>query len=61
MLPSLLLVVAAMQQARSRVFSATKAAKIFFLKSCSESNVADMIKEGVMICSGVGGAEAGES
>jgi hypothetical protein len=30
-----------------------------FLNSCSESNVVDMIKEGVMICAGVGGAEAG--
>jgi 4-hydroxy-2-oxoheptanedioate aldolase len=48
-----------MQQARSRVFNATKAAKIFFLNSCNASNVAAMLKEGVMICAGLGGAETG--
>lgn len=48
-----------MQQARSRVFAATKAAKIHFLNSCNEGNVVEMIKEGVMICAGTGGAEAG--
>ena len=48
-----------MQQARARVLNATKAAKIFFLNTCNENNVADMIKEGVMICAGTGGAEAG--
>ena len=50
---------AVMQQARARVFKATKDAKIMFLNSCSETNVVDMIKEGVMICAGIGGAEAG--
>jgi 4-hydroxy-2-oxoheptanedioate aldolase len=48
-----------MLQARSRVFAATKAAKIHFLNACNESNVVEMIKEGVMICAGTGGAEAG--
>jgi 4-hydroxy-2-oxoheptanedioate aldolase len=48
-----------MLQARARVFAATKAAKIFFLNSCNERNTVDMIKEGVMICSGTGGADAG--
>jgi 4-hydroxy-2-oxoheptanedioate aldolase len=48
-----------MQQARSRVFAATKAAKIHFLNSCGENNVIEMIKEGVTICAGTGGAEAG--
>jgi 4-hydroxy-2-oxoheptanedioate aldolase len=38
-----------MQAARSRVFAATKAAKIFFLNSMNATNVVDMIKEGVMI------------
>jgi 4-hydroxy-2-oxoheptanedioate aldolase len=38
-----------MQAARSRVFAATKAAKIFFLNSMNANNVVDMIKEGVMI------------
>jgi 4-hydroxy-2-oxoheptanedioate aldolase len=41
-----------MQQARARVLKATKEAKIFFLNSCNDKNVADMIKEGVMICTG---------
>ena len=41
-----------MVAARSRVFAATKAAKIAFLNSCNENNVIDMIKEGVMICTG---------
>ena len=41
-----------MLQARARVFKATKEAKIFFLNACSENNVEDMIKEGVMICAG---------
>ena len=43
---------AAMQDARARVFKATKAAKIAFLNACNEDNVIDMIKEGVMICTG---------
>ena len=34
------------------VFNAAKAAKIFFLNSCNEQNVIDMLKEGVMICTG---------
>jgi 4-hydroxy-2-oxoheptanedioate aldolase len=38
-----------MQAARSRVFAATKASKIFFLNSMNADNVVDMIKEGVMI------------
>ena len=38
-----------MQAARSRVFAATKAAKIFFLNSMNADNIVDMIKEGVMV------------
>src|SRR3954451_5546887 len=38
-----------MQAARSKVFAATKASRIFFLNSMSAANVVDMIKEGVMI------------
>ena len=41
-----------MLQARGRVLKATKEAKIFFLNTCNDGNVADMIKEGVMICTG---------
>jgi 4-hydroxy-2-oxoheptanedioate aldolase len=41
-----------MQKVRTRVFSAAKAAKLFFLNSCNENNVIDMLKEGVMICTG---------
>jgi 4-hydroxy-2-oxoheptanedioate aldolase len=41
-----------MQRVRSQVLKATKLAKIAFLNSCNESNVIDMIKEGVMICTG---------
>jgi 4-hydroxy-2-oxoheptanedioate aldolase len=48
-----------MLQARARVFQATRDAKIFFLNTCSEGNVLEMLKEGVMLCSGTGGAEAG--
>jgi hypothetical protein len=44
--------------ARSRVLAATKAAKIAFLNSCNETNVIDMIKEGVMICTGGDGPGA---
>jgi 4-hydroxy-2-oxoheptanedioate aldolase len=40
----------AMQKVRAQVFKATKEAKLFFLNSCNENNVIDMIKEGVMIC-----------
>ena len=39
-----------MVEARARVLKATKDAHIFFLNSCNENNVVDMIKEGVMIC-----------
>lgn len=46
-----------MLQARVCVLKATKNAKIFFLNSCNDTNVVDMIKEGVMICTG--GYEAG--
>jgi 4-hydroxy-2-oxoheptanedioate aldolase len=48
----------AMVAARSRVFAATRAAKIAFLNSCNENNVIDMIKEGVMICTGGAGPAA---
>jgi 4-hydroxy-2-oxoheptanedioate aldolase len=41
-----------MLQARARVLNATKDAKIFFLNACNDRNVVDMIKEGVMICTG---------
>ena len=40
----------AMKKVRERVFKASKAANLFFLNSCNEQNVIDMIKEGVMIC-----------
>lgn len=39
----------AMQAARTRVFAATKANKVFFLNSMNPNNVIDMIKEGVMV------------
>ena len=42
----------AMQKVRERIFKASKAANLFFLNSCNEQNVIDMIKEGVMICTG---------
>ena len=42
----------AMQQMRSRIFKAVKEANLFFLNACNENNVIDMIKEGVMICTG---------
>jgi 4-hydroxy-2-oxoheptanedioate aldolase len=49
-----------MQAARSRVFAATKAQKIYFLNSVNANNVVDMIKEGVMIGSAnQAAAEAG--
>jgi len=47
-----------MVAARSRVLAATKAARIAFLNACNESNVVDMIKEGVMICTGGDGPTA---
>jgi len=46
-----------MVKARARVFQATRDAKIFFLNACNDANVVEMIKEGVMICTG--GHEAG--
>ncbi|MFN7921809.1 MAG: hypothetical protein U0Q16_17040 [Bryobacteraceae bacterium] len=42
----------AMQKMRTRIFTAVKAANLFFLNSCNETNVVDMLKEGVMICTG---------
>jgi 4-hydroxy-2-oxoheptanedioate aldolase len=46
-----------MRAARERVFQATRAAGIFFLNVCNDDNVVEMLKEGVMICTG--GYEAG--
>jgi 4-hydroxy-2-oxoheptanedioate aldolase len=48
----------AMQAARARVLAATKQAHISFLNACNENNVIDMIKEGVMICTGGAGPAA---
>jgi 4-hydroxy-2-oxoheptanedioate aldolase len=42
----------AMREARARVFKATREAKIFFLNACNDKDVVEMIKEGVMICTG---------
>jgi hypothetical protein len=42
----------AMRDARARVMKATKEAGIFFLNSCNDKDVVEMIKEGVMICTG---------
>jgi len=42
----------AMKKVRERIFKASKAANLFFLNSCNEQNVVDMLKEGVMICTG---------
>lgn len=44
--------VPAMREARARVLKATKDAGIFFLNTCNDKNVVEMIKEGVMICTG---------
>lgn len=41
-----------MRAARERVFQATRDAGIFFLNTCNNNNVTDMIDEGVMICTG---------
>ena len=41
-----------MAAVRRRVLDATKAAGIKFLNSCSENNVVDQLKDGVMICTG---------
>ena len=50
---------AVMQAARAKVLAATKAQKIFFLNTVNADNVADMIKEGVMI--GAGNQQAAEA
>jgi 4-hydroxy-2-oxoheptanedioate aldolase len=42
----------AMQKVRARVFKAAKEANLFFLNACNENDVIDMLKEGVMICTG---------
>ena len=42
----------AMKKMRERIFAEVKAANLFFLNSCNENNVIDMLKEGVMICTG---------
>jgi 4-hydroxy-2-oxoheptanedioate aldolase len=42
----------AMKKMRERIFKEVKAANLFFLNACSEENVIDMLKEGVMICTG---------
>lgn len=41
-----------MQKVRARVFKAAKDAKLYFLNACNERDVIDMLKEGVMICTG---------
>src|SRR5262245_27190620 len=41
-----------MAAVRKRVLNATKAAGIKFLNACTETNVIDQLKEGVMICTG---------
>ncbi len=41
-----------MQQVRSRVLAASKAAGVKFLNACNEDNVEDQLREGVMICTG---------
>ncbi len=48
----------AMQQVRSRVLAATKAAGIKFLNSCNENNVIQQLDDGVMICTGGDGPGA---
>lgn len=42
----------AMQKIRARIFKAARDAKLYFLNACNENNVVDMLKEGVMICTG---------
>jgi 4-hydroxy-2-oxoheptanedioate aldolase len=39
-------------EARSRVMAALKVNHVPFLNSCNEDNVIDMIKEGVLVCTG---------
>jgi 4-hydroxy-2-oxoheptanedioate aldolase len=41
-----------MREARARVLQATKDAGIFFLNTCNDKTVVEMLKEGVMICTG---------
>ena len=41
-----------MAAVRRRVLEATKAAGVKFLNSCTEQNVIDQLKDGVMICTG---------
>ena len=41
-----------MAAARERVFQASRDAGLYFLNSCNDSNVIEMIDEGVMICTG---------
>lgn len=41
-----------MQQVRTRVLNATKAAGIRFLNACNENNVEQQLRDGVMICTG---------
>jgi 4-hydroxy-2-oxoheptanedioate aldolase len=41
-----------MAAVRRRVLNATKAAGVRFLNACTEANVIDQLKEGVMICTG---------
>jgi hypothetical protein len=41
-----------MAAVRRRVLEATRAAGIRFLNACTESNVIEQLKEGVMICTG---------
>ncbi|MCW5981364.1 MAG: hypothetical protein KIT09_24985 [Bryobacteraceae bacterium] len=47
-----------MEDARTRIFAATRANKLFFLNSVNEDNIEAMIKEGVMI--GAGNEKAAE-
>jgi hypothetical protein len=41
-----------MAAVRRRVLEATKAAGTRFLNACTESNVIDQLRDGVMICTG---------
>jgi len=41
-----------MQQVRTRILNATKAAGIKFLNACSPNNIEQQLKDGVMICTG---------
>ncbi len=41
-----------MAAARERIFQASRDAGLYFLNSCNDSNVIEMIDEGVMICTG---------